>query len=80
MISIAKVDQESQDLDLHVQLCAQRYAELDSRMTSLEIKVDSLGTKIDDNKALLIKAFIATGGSIIVSIVGLAGIILTKMP
>lgn len=76
---IDTVEQESTDLDLHVALCAQRYSELDHRLSSLETKMDTLSDKIDTYKSTIIKACIATAGSVIVSIVGLAGVILTKL-
>jgi SMC interacting uncharacterized protein involved in chromosome segregation len=78
MISIATVDQESQDLDLHVQLCAQRYAELDSRLTSLEVKTDQILAEIRQNKIEITKIMIGTGGTIITSMLALVVTILMK--
>lgn len=76
---IETVDAERTDLALHIDLCAQRYSELDRRLTSVEGKLDNLSKKFDDSNKELIKAFIATAGTILVAIVGLAGIILTKV-
>lgn len=73
------MEKESLDLDLHVQLCSQRYAELDLRLVSVEKKVDAVGDKIDSNRDEIMKVLIGTAGTILVSIVGLAGVILTKM-
>ena len=78
MIAIATVDQESQDLDLHVQLCAQRYAELDSRLTSLEVKTDLILAEIRQNKTEMTKIMIGTAGTVIASVLALIVTILIK--
>ena len=78
MISIATVDQESQDLDLHVQLCAQRYADLDSRLTSLEVKTDQILAEIRQNKVEIVKIMIGTAGTVIASVLALIVTILIK--
>ena len=76
---IGPVDQESTDLDLHVQLCAQRYSELDKRLTSVEVKVDALATIIDTGRTDVIKVMIATMGTCIASVAGMAILVLTKV-
>ena len=38
---------EKEDLEAHVDLCALRYASLDERMTNLESKTDKIEAKID---------------------------------
>jgi len=78
MIAIATVDQESQDLDLHVQLCAQRYAELDSRLTSLEVKTDLILAEIRQNKTEMTKIMVGTAGTVIASVLALIVTILIK--
>ena len=77
-MAIATVDQESQDLDLHVQLCAQRYSELDSRITSLETKTDQILTEIQKNKVELTKIIVGTAGTVITSMLALIVTILIK--
>ena len=78
MISIATVDQESQDLDLHVQLCAQRYKDLDSRLTSLEVKTDQILAEIRQNKTEMTKIMIGTAGTVIASVLALVVTVLIK--
>jgi len=77
---IETIDKEKTDLELHVDLCAQRYAELDRRLGVLEVKMDEVKTAVVDYKSAIIKACIATAGSVIVSVIGLVGVILTKVP
>jgi len=80
MNAITTVDQESTDLDLHVQLCAQRYAELDQRLTSVETKLDSLSKKFDDTRSDIIKVMIGTMGTTVASVMGVLILVLTKLP
>jgi len=74
------MDKEKTDLELHVDLCAQRYAELDKRLGSLEEKMDDVKDSIDENRTIIVKSFIATAGTIVVALCGLAGVILTSLP
>jgi tetrahydromethanopterin S-methyltransferase subunit G len=74
------IEQESTDLDLHVVLCAQRYAELDKRLTSVETKLDVLNKKFDESRSDIIKVMIATMGTTIASVMGVVILILTKLP
>jgi hypothetical protein len=80
MNTIDTLEQERTNLDLHVDLCAQRYGELDRRLSLLDIKMDDVKTRIDENRSTIVKAFIATAGSIFVALCGLAGVILTTYP
>lgn len=74
------LDQERTDLNLHIDLCAKRYNELNDRLHIIEEKVENIGKKIDSNKTEINKALIATCGTIIVSIIGLATVILNRLP
>lgn len=69
---------EEDDLELHVRLCAERYKELDSRLTSLAGKVDQLGVEIRNNRLEIVKVLIGTGGTILVAMLTLTVTILTK--
>ena len=76
---IDTMDKEKTDLELHVDLCAERYAELDRRLGKMETLIQGVISKIDTNREFIIKTCIATAGSIIVAVIGLAGVILTKL-
>lgn len=71
-------EKEETDLELHVKMCAERYKDLDDRLVRLDAKTDKIIQKIDQNRSDLTKILITTAGSILVSIIGLAGILLTK--
>lgn len=76
---------ESVDLKLHTHLCAERYRGIQEQFVRLETRMDSVDSKIDElhrdyndgNKSLK-TTLITTGGSIIVAIIGVIGILLMK--
>lgn len=70
MNTIQPIDAEREDLNTHVDLCAQRYAELDSRMTSIEAKIDLIHAKFDGFRGEIVKILIGSVSSIIIAIIG----------
>jgi hypothetical protein len=75
MITIDTLEQERTDLDLHVDLCAQRYAELDRRLISVEQKIDAVVERVDSIGTEFKKSLIGAVGTIIVALVGSVGTI-----
>jgi len=73
------MEQERTNLDLHVDLCAKRYQELDQRLNKVETKLDVLAAKVDGLKGDLVKALMPVLGTIVVSIIGLIGTIIVKL-
>jgi hypothetical protein len=71
---------EKQNLEAHVELCAQRYDALEQRMSSVEGKLSTLQDTVEKSSLNTIKILIGTAGTIIVAMLSLIGIILTKMP
>lgn len=71
---------EKENLEAHVELCAQRYEQLDRRLTSIEGKVSTLQKTIEDSHLSTIKVLIGTAGTVIVGVLSLIGVILAKMP
>ena len=71
---------EKQSLEAHVDLCALRYGQLESRLTSIETKVATLQDTIEKSSLNTIKILIGTAGTIIVAVLSLLGVILTKLP
>lgn len=71
---------EKENLEAHVELCAQRYEQLDKRLTSIEGKVSTLQKTIEDSHLSTIKVLIGTAGTVIVGVLSLIGVILAKMP
>ena len=62
---------EKQNLEAHVDLCAERYKNLDQRLATIEIKVDSLSDTVNQNKHSLSTVIITAAGTVVTSIIGL---------
>ena len=71
---------EKENLEAHVELCAQRYDALEKRLTSVEGKISTLQDTIEKSSLNTTKILIGTAGTIIVAILSLVGVIVTKMP
>lgn len=71
---------EKENLEAHVELCAQRYDALETRLGSVEKKITTLQDTIEKSSLNTIKILIGTAGTIIVAVLSLIGVIITKMP
>ena len=71
---------EKENLEAHVELCAQRYDALETRLESVEKKISTLQDTIEKSSLNTVKILIGTAGTIIVAVLSLAGVILTKVP
>jgi hypothetical protein len=70
---------EKQSLEAHVDLCALRYLQLDTRLTHLETKVSEMHDDILDGQKGLTKVIIGTAGTVIAGVLGIVVTILMKM-
>lgn len=61
-------DIEKENLEAHVELCAQRYHALEERMTKLENKVDVMHKDIIDGQKSLVKVIVGTAGTVIAGV------------
>lgn len=71
-------DLEKTSLEAHVDLCALRYGQLDSRLTDLEEKVETIHTDIIDGQKSLTKVIVTTTGTVIVGVLSIVATILLK--
>lgn len=71
---------EKENLEAHVELCAERYKQLENRLTRIETKVADLQETIEKSSMNTIKVLIGTAGTIIVGILSTMAVIITKMP
>lgn len=69
---------ERENLEAHVDLCAQRYNQLDQRLTVLEEKVDRIILTLDKSKSSLANVIITASASTVASVIGLIVTILMK--
>lgn len=73
-------DIEKENLEAHVELCAERYKQLETRLDAVEGKIGTLQETIEKSSLNTIKILIGTAGTIIVAVLSLIGVIITKMP
>ena len=72
------IEMEKTNLEVHVDLCAQRYESLDKRLTSIEGKFETLQKLIESTHTSMTKVIIGTAGTIITGVIGLIIVILQK--
>ena len=58
-------DLEKENLEAHVDLCQQRYENLNSRLTKIEEKVEHIHTDIVHGNKSMIKVMIGTAGTVV---------------
>ena len=73
-------DIEKENLEAHVELCAQRYDALEKRLDSVENKIGTLQNTIEKSHLSTIKVLIGTAGTVIVGVLSAVAVIITKMP
>jgi tetrahydromethanopterin S-methyltransferase subunit G len=72
------IDIEKENLAAHVDLCAQRYAEIGVRFDKIEAKLEELSAKIEQNRGELAKTIITSALGISGAIISLIITILMK--
>ena len=72
-------DIEKENLEAHVELCAQRYDALEKRLSRIEGKVAQLQETVEKSSLNTIKVLIGTAGTIVVACISLFGVIITKI-
>ena len=67
---------EKESLEAHVDLCALRYANLDSRLDKVEGKIDEIHDDIRSGQQSMTKVLIGTAGTIIAGLLSTIIVIL----
>ena len=75
MSSLPTIAAEKEDLSTHVDLCAERYKELDYRLECVETKLDRLTDRVDNIGSEFKKSLISAVGTIMVTLLGSVGTI-----
>lgn len=70
---------ERENLEAHVDLCAERYTQLELRLTNLETKVETVHRDVLDGQKSLSKVIVGTTGTIIAGLLSIALAFLMKM-
>ncbi len=69
---------EKTSLEAHVDLCALRYLQLDTRLTHLEKKVEEIHDDIVEGQKSMTKVIIGTAGTVIAGVLGIVVTLLLK--
>ena len=70
---------EKQSLEVHVDLCAIRYENLDKRLTKVEEKIENVHKDIKEGNSSLIKVIIGAAGTITAGLLSTIVVILLKI-
>jgi hypothetical protein len=72
------IDIEKTNLEAHVDLCAQRYEQLDIRLTKIESKFNDLQKIIEAGQNSMTKVIVGTAGTIVTGVLSVLFVLLTK--
>jgi hypothetical protein len=78
MSNLKPTDIEKENLESHVELCALRYQNLETRLGTIEAKVESLAGKIQDSQSSMSKVIIGATATIIAGLLSTVVTILMK--
>jgi hypothetical protein len=78
MVTTGTTDLEKTSLEVHVDLCAIRYQQLDQRLTKVEQKIDSLHEDIKEGNASLVKVIVGAAGTITAGLLSTIVVLLMK--
>jgi hypothetical protein len=71
---------EKENLEAHVELCAQRYGALERRLGAIETKVQNLQTLVEKSHVSTVKVLVGTAGTIVAGVLSTMVVILMKFP
>lgn len=69
---------EKESLEAHVELCHQRYATLEKRLTVIEKKVDEVGKEITSGNQTMVKVLVGSAGTIVAGLLSTIVVLLLK--
>lgn len=72
------IDAEKDNLEIHVDLCAQRYHSLEKRLGAIEEKVESLQELIQKSHLNTVKVLVGTAGTVVAGILSILVVIYLK--
>jgi hypothetical protein len=78
MSTSGPIDVEKTNLEAHVDLCAQRYASLDERLTKIESRFSELQKLIEAGQNSMTKIIIGAAGSVVTGCLSVLFVLLTK--
>jgi hypothetical protein len=70
---------EHENLNVHVELCQQRYETMERRLESIEKKVGDIFNSMNESKSSLAKVIIGSTGTIIAGLISTIIVLLMKI-
>jgi hypothetical protein len=67
---------EKENLEAHVDLCEQRYQQLEGRLSKIEEKVEHIHRDITEGQASMTKVLIGTAGTVVAGLLSTVVVIL----
>jgi hypothetical protein len=77
-MAINSTNLEKESLEAHVDLCAIRYDQLDSRLSSVEKKIDGIAEDMKAGQHSLSKVIIGAAGTIVASLLSIVIVLLMQ--
>ena len=71
---------EKQNLEAHVDLCAERYKGLHDRLSAIEVRLSKMNEEMTNGHKSQTKTIIATAGTVVAGLLSTVVVILMKMP
>ena len=71
---------EKQNLEAHVDLCAERYKGLHDRLSAIEVRLGRMNEEMTAGHKSQTKTIIATAGTVVAGLLSTVVVILMKMP
>jgi hypothetical protein len=72
-------DLEKQNLEAHVDLCAQRYEVLEGRLTKIEEKVEHIHNDMVHGNKAMIKVLIGSAGTVVAGLLSTVVVLLMNL-
>ena len=70
---------EKENLEAHVDLCQERYEQLEARLTKIEDKVEHIHKDITDGQKSMTKVLVGTAGTIVAGLLSTIIVILLNV-
>jgi hypothetical protein len=77
-MSIKTTQLERENLEAHVDLCAERYQQLDYRLGIIEVKVEEIHEDIKNGNNSMSKVIISAAATIVASLLGVVVTLILK--
>ena len=70
---------EKTNLEAHVELCAQRYDQIEIRLDTIETKVSKLQETIEKSHNSMVKVLIGTAGTVLTGVFSVIIVVMNKL-